>query len=80
MIVTVPGYSSLAGNPETILKLMEAANFMDEKTGDDYINGVVKTFWRVYGIGLTVTGETYQERAESLLRELAKHEFITLEE
>lgn len=78
MTVTVPGYSSLTGSPEAILKLMEDARFMNQQTGDDYIRSVVETIWRTFGIGLQVTGETYAERAASLLDEMAKHGLITI--
>lgn len=80
MTVTIPGYSSLSGNPAAILKLMQSARFFDSPEGDTYIEEVVKDFRRGYGIHLQVTGDTYEERAESLLNELAKHDIIKIEE
>lgn len=78
MTIKIPGYSTLTGRPATILKLMQSARFFDSPEGDAYIEAVVKDCRRAYGIKLNVEGETYDERAESLLRELDRHDFIII--
>lgn len=80
MTVTIPGYSSISGNPEAIIKLMQEARLFDSPTGDDYINCIVQAAWRCFGVALQITGDTYKERAECLLRELAKNNMIYIEE
>lgn len=80
MKVTIPGYTTLTGNPETILRLMQDARMFDEISGDDLITEVRRTAWRAFGIGLQVTGDTYAERAESLLREMNENHMIEIEE
>lgn len=79
MTITIPGYSTLTGNPATILQLMQHARVFDELTGDEYIETVKENALRCFGEDLQVTGETYAQRAESLLHELAKHNLITIE-
>lgn len=78
MTVTIPGYSSLTGTPEVILGLMQTARFFDAPEGDEYIESVKADAKRCLGITLETTGDTYQERAESLLRSMAKNHMITL--
>lgn len=80
MKITIPGYSTLTGTPETILRLMQDARMLDEIGGDELIESITRTAWRVFGIGLQVTGDTYAERAESLLREMNKNHMINIEE
>lgn len=80
MRVTVPGYSSLTGSPEAILRLMQEARMTDDLSGEELIQEISHTAWRAFGIGLQVTGDTYAERAESLLREMDKNHMITIEE
>ena len=80
MTVTIPGYSTLTGQPAAILKLMQEARFFDTPEGDEYIQTIVKDSERLFGITLKVEGETYEERAESLLREMAAHNLIKIEE
>ena len=80
MRVTIPGYSTLTGSPEVILRLLEDARKLDSLTGDDLINEISSTAWRAFNIDLQVTGETYAERAESLLREMDKNNMIHIEE
>ena len=80
MRVKIPGYSTLIGNPETILRLMQDARMIDDLSGDDLIKEISRTAWRAFGIGLQVTGETYAERAESLLREMEKAHMVEIEE
>ena len=80
MKITIPTYSTITGTPEAILQVMQDARFFDHPTGDDYIATIMNDSWKFYGIGLHVTGETHAERAESLLREMAKANMITIEE
>lgn len=80
MKVTIPGYSTLTGSPEVILRLMQDARMMDNAGGDDLIEAISHTAWRAFGIGLQVTGDTYAERAESLLREMDRAHMLTIEE
>ena len=80
MKVKIPGYSSLTGSPETILRLMSEARWYDHLQGNDLIDDIIHTVWRAFGVGLQVTGDTYAERAESLLRELNKANMIEIEE
>lgn len=80
MKVTVPGYSTLTGSPEVILRLMQDARMTDNLSGDAMIPEISHTAWRAFGIGLQVTGDTYAERAESLLREMDKNHMIHIEE
>ena len=80
MKATIVGYTTLSGNPVTILNLMQGARVFDDLQGDDYIESVQQTAWRAFGIGLQVTGDTYEQRAESLLRAMADNEMIIIEE
>lgn len=80
MTITVPGYTTITGNPVTILHLMQAARIFDELKGDEYIKKVQEDAHRAFDIDLKVTGDTLAERAESLLREMAKNDMITIEE
>lgn len=80
MRVTIPGYGTLTGSPVTLLRLMQDARMFDKKGGDDLIEEISQTIWRAFGIGLQVEGETLAERAESLLREMAKNEIVKIEE
>ena len=80
MKIEIPGYTEVAGSPAAILKLMQHARMFDAPTEDDYIKVVQQTAWRAFGIGLQVTGDTYAERAESLLREMNKAKMIIIKE
>lgn len=82
MTVTVQGYTTLTGSPNIILRLMQDARLFQQQPEDpdEYIKSVQQTVWRCYGIPLNVTGDTIPERAESLLREMAKHDLITINE
>jgi len=82
MTINIPNEGTLTGNPKTILRLMqETQRFTNSETdGDGYIDRVTGNMWRFFGVGLQVTGETYEERAESFLRELDRKGFITITE
>lgn len=80
MTVTIPGCSTLTGQPETIVRLMQDARMFDSPQGEDYIKEIQNTAWRCFGIGLQVEGNTPAERAESLLREMAKNNMIEIKE
>ena len=79
MTIRIPGHSTLSGRPETILRAMADARYFDHPEGEAYIEAVVADA-RKLEIDLHVTGDTYEERAASLLREMAKHHMIILEE
>lgn len=80
MKVTIPGYSTLTGSPEAILRLLQDARMMDDLSGDALIDQIGRTAWSAFGVGLNVTGDTYAERAESLLREMDKNNMIRITE
>ena len=80
MKITIEGYTTLTGNPVVILKLMQEARVFDKLTGDEYIESVKETAQRCFDTTLNVEGDTYEERAESLLREMAKAKMIKIEE
>ena len=80
MKVTIPGYSTLTGTPEAILRILQDARMMDDLSGDNLIDEISSTAWRAFGIGLQVTGDTYAQRAESLLREMDKNHMLIIEE
>ena len=81
MKITIPGYgTTLTGSPVTILRIMQDARLFDKKKDEDLIEEITHTIWRAFGIGLQVEGNTLAERAESLLREMAKNEIVKIEE
>lgn len=80
MTISVPGYTTLTGRPETILRLLEETRIFDKAEGDEYIDSIVEAVERLWGYQLDVTGDTYEQRANSLLKELAKYGLITIEE
>lgn len=79
MTIRVPGYTTLTGRPETILRLLEEARIFDKAEGNDYINSIIEAVWELWEYRLEVTGDTYEERAVSLLQELDKYGLITIE-
>lgn len=82
MKITIDGCGSLEGTPTTILHLMQDAwRFKKDapKTVEEYIEIIQQTTWRAFGIGITVTGETIEEKADSLLRNMAAHGIIKIE-
>ena len=80
MTINVPGYTTLTGKPETLLRLLEETRIWDNATGDDYIVSIVEAVERIWGHHLEVTGNTYEQKAMSLLRELDKYGLIKIEE
>ena len=80
MTVKIPGYSTITGAPQTILDLMAKARIFEDLQGEDYIAKICEDIKRGYDISLRVSGETIEERAESLLLELARSGFIKIEE
>lgn len=80
MTVKVPGYTTLTGKPETILRLLEETRIWDNATGDDYIDRIIEAVERLWEYRLEVTGDTYEQRANSLLKELDKYGLIKIEE
>ena len=80
MTVRVPGYTSLTGRPETILRLLEETRIWDKVEGNDYIDSIIEAVARLWEYRLEVTGDTYEERAMSLLTELDKYGLIEITE
>lgn len=80
MTVRVHGYTTLTGRPETILRLLEETRIFDKAEGDDYINSIIEAVERLWEYRLEVTGDTYEQRALSLLKELDKYGLITIVE
>lgn len=80
MKVSIPGYTSITGSPEAILRVMHDARITDNLAEDDLIKEIQNTAWRAFGVGLQVNGDTYAERAESLLREMDKANMLIIEE
>lgn len=80
MTIHVPGYSSLTGSPVALLRLLEEARIFDKAEGDDYIASIVEAVGQLWGHRLEVTGDTYEQKAMSLLRELDKYGLIKIEE
>lgn len=80
MKVKIPGYTTLTGQPETILRLLEDARRLDNLSGDALISDIVETAKRAFDADLRVEGETLAARAESLLREMARNNMIEIEE
>lgn len=79
MKVEIPGFTTLYGSPVTILRLMqEVRRFDDCKDLDEYIRIMQENGRRLLGVALNVEGDTLEERAESLLREMAAHELVIL--
>ena len=80
MTINVSGFTTLTGRPETLLRLLEETRIWDNATGDDYIVSIVEAVERLWGHRLEVTGDTYEQKAMSLLRELDKYGLIKIEE
>jgi hypothetical protein len=80
MTVRVPGYTTLTGRPETILRLLDETRIWDKVEGNDYIDSIIEAVERLWEYRLEVTGDTYEARALSLLKELDKYGLITIEE
>lgn len=81
MTVTIKGYTTLTGKPETILRLMQEARLFDANIdAESYIETIQETALRCFGVPLIVTGNTYAERAESLLRAMAANGMIDLKD
>ena len=81
MVIKIPGCSTLTGKPETIINLLKEARYLNSPAdGDDYIETLRADIWRCFGVELQVTGETYAERAASLLREMGRKQLIEIKE
>lgn len=91
MKVTIPGCSTITGKPEVILHLLRttldirrgitqrAIPICDEEEGEKYIKYLC-SFYKQRGIYMNITGESYSERSESLLKEMEKHNLIKIHE
>lgn len=80
MTINVSGYTTLTGKPETLLRLLEETRIWDNADGEDYVVSIVEAVEQLWGYRLEVTGDTYEQKAMSLLRELDKYGLIKIEE
>ncbi len=91
MKVTIPGCSTITGKPEVILHLLRTTldirrgntqrtiPVCDEEEGEKYIKYLCSIYKR-RGIEFNITGDSYSERSESLLKEMEKHNLIKIHE
>lgn len=80
MTINVSGYTTLTGSPTTLLRLLEETRIWDNADGEDYVVSIVEAVEQLWGYRLEVTGDTYEQKAMSLLRELDKYGLIKIEE
>lgn len=83
MKINIPGYTTLCGGPLAILHCIRDAQFFQdgvEKDPDKFIREMQQTFIRGYGFCPKAEGDTVEDRAACLLRELAKMKIIEIEE
>lgn len=80
MKICIEGSLSIFGTPSDILSQMQEARYFDSPKGDGYIQTITADVKRCFEVDLNIQGDTYEERAESLLRELASHNLIKIEE
>ena len=80
MTINVSGYTTLTGRPDVLLRLLEESRIWDNADGDDYIVSIVNAVEQLWGYRLEVSGNTYEQKAMSLLRELDKYGLIKIEE
>ena len=78
MKIKIEGYNTITGTPEAILQVMQDARYIPVQ--GDYIEATQEIMHRCFDIDLNITGETHAERAESLLREMARANMIEIEE
>lgn len=80
MTIKVTGYTTLTGRPEALLRLLDESRVFDKAEGNDYIERIVAAVEQLWGYHLEVSGDTYERRAKSLLKELDRHGLIKIEE
>ena len=81
MRVTIEGYTTITGSPTAILSLIRDSQIFDQgMSEEECIESIQRTAWRCFGESLQVEGTTIAERAESLIKEMAAHDMITIEE
>lgn len=79
MTIHIPGYTTLTGSPITLVKLMqENRRFDADESLDDFIKTLQRDIWRLENKTVQASGETLEERADSLLREMAEAGLITI--
>lgn len=72
MKIYVPGYSTIEGQPETVVRLMQQGRRFDsDEPMDKYIETVQRDIFRLYNLSTSVEGTTIRERSESLLRAMS---------
>lgn len=70
---TFKGRSAL----DVVTQMKGASMFTEQKNIEEYIRMVVRNAWRYFAVGLEVTGDTEQEMARSLIRELVRNGLAT---
>lgn len=82
MTVTVPGYSTVSSRPLAIVSLLRESAYIGKpgRTIDEYIASVQDYAESIFGVHLNISGNTMEVRAESLLREMNRFEFVIIEE
>lgn len=79
MKIYIPGYSTVEGKPETIIRIMQHGRRLDSTEPlEEFIQTVQQDVFRIYNISLCVDGETIAEKAESLLHGFAKINLIDI--
>lgn len=72
MVITLKDGRALFGTPLQIVKQMKSLEFNGGGTVGEYIDRVVERLSRGDDVALTVTGETDEERARSLVDEMLR--------
>lgn len=66
------------GTSVEIVEAMKEQNFNGYDSLDDYIEWIQQSVWRLKKKGIQVTGDTLEEKTQSLLQELSRIEFIMI--
>lgn len=60
--------------PDKIVKFLSKKNFFVTYNNiNEFIERVTQDIWRLYGIGITLTGSTTKEKCEQLVYKLIEH-------
>lgn len=79
MTIHIPGYTTLTGNPITLVRLIQDNRRFDaDEPLEVFIETLQRDIWRLENKTVQVSGDTLEERADSLLREMAKAGLINI--
>ena len=79
MTIHIPGYTTLTGNPITLVRLMQDNRRFDaDEPLEVFIETLQRDIWRLENKTVQVSGDTLEERADSLLREMAEAGLINI--